>query len=300
MKHYLLMVTMFIVLMLSACGAVTPATSRRITSELETADGKGILLLIDVCLNESPIVGDDYFVISNSKDAARDVLSAVKKYISTVGVNNTASLIPFVCGASHRPSKIPERIAERIDGNIRLERKPFATDKILAADEAYLFALEYISTFLFESSLARSQSNQSSYQLEQSVNDRHIFESSISTVATRSGKSRLLYIGITGTSLSTGKAVALGIARFATGLALSVAVGPLYKSGGNNYGVVFVPGGVTDGSQTVAALLDLKTGGIVKTNIIHSYGDPMKAETLSQGESMRLLLRDIAFSETAK
>lgn len=283
---------------LIACGTVSPPTSQVLIRQSGTGIESGTLLLVDVCLNESPLIGDEYFVIANSKDAARVVLAAAEKYLGAIGFTNITGIVPFVCGAAHNTTGAPERVANLIDGDVLTLRQPFAVDETVAKDEEYLNALKTISTYIYQSALFRFSHAKSNDQPEGAVSPvarGYIVDGAIDKIKERSLKTNLVYIGITGTSLSSGKAAALGIARFASGLVFSVAAGPLFSAGGTGYYLVYVPGGITDGSQIASGVLDLRTGKLTGANVISVLGDPMKSEIFIQKDAMRLLLRDVVF-----
>jgi hypothetical protein len=287
-------------LLLAACSAAAPPTSRRLVAHASAADAAGTVLVVDVCLNHSPLVVDDYFVISNSKQGAEALMAATAQYFDASDVRIRTKLIPFVCGALHDDANGPKRVAEAIDADVSVRPQPVWISPDISADAEYVDALHTLSTYVFKRSLAlaSAQASASAASLDATVPDG--LHKAAAVVAQRSGRSSLIYVGVTGHSLSSGKAATLGVARFAAGLALSVAIGPVFAAGGMNYHVVILPGGPVDKRQMVAALFDLRQAALVRSNVIHGFGDPMKAEVLASRESVQLLLRDVAFSNTGK
>lgn len=282
-----------LLLLVGACGTPAPPTSRRVIAHESAADSAGTMLLVDVCLNYSPLGTDDYFVIANARQGA-DALAAAARQFFDAGndVRIRTQLVPFVCGALHDTGNAPKRVAPNVDGEVRVQPQPLWVAPDVAADPEYAAALTVLSSHLFQSSLVPAGT--AAAAVPQAVRD------AAAVVAGRSGRSSLIYVGVTGHSLSTGKAAAMGAARIATGVALSLAVGPVFTSGGASYGVVFVPGGPVDKRQMVAALFDLRQATVIRSNVIHGGGDPMDATVLASREAVQLLLRDVAFAPTGR
>ncbi len=301
-KGHLLKLVM--VLLLAACSTAAPPTSRRLVAHASAAGAAGTLLVVDVCLNHSPLVEGDYFVVSNARQGAQALMAATAQYFDASDVRIRTQLIPFVCGALHDEANAPKRVAEAIDADVSLRPQPAWIAPELASDAEYLGALHTLSTYVFRRSLAAAappaSASSAPADARAGAEAPGNVRQAAAVVAQRSGRSSLIYVGVTGHSLSSGKAATLGVARFAAGLALSVAAGPLFTAGGMSYSVVFVPGGPVDKRQMVAALFDLEQATLVRSNVIHGGGDPMKPEVLAGRESVQLLLRDLAFANAGK
>lgn len=288
------------VLLLAACSTAAPPTSRRLVAHASAVGAAGTLLIVDVCLNHSPLVEGDYFVISNARQGAQALMAATAQYFDASDVRIRTQLIPFVCGALHDDVNAPKRVAQDIDADVSVRPQPVWIAPELSGDAEYLGALHTLSTDVFRRSLAAAapQASASSASTDTATPDK--VRQAAAIVAQRSGRSSLIYIGVTGHSLSSGKAATLGVARFAAGLALSVAAGPIFTAGGMSYSVVFVPGGPVDKRQMVAALFDLQQATLVRSNVVHGGGDPMKPEVLAGRETVQLLLRDLAFANAGQ
>jgi hypothetical protein len=280
----------------AACGTPAPPTSRRVVAHEAAAQAAGSLLVVDVCLNHSALGVDDYFVVSSSRQGADALLAVIAQFFEATDVQIRTKLVPFVCGAVHDPDNAPKRVADVIDGAVRVQPQPLWVAPEVAADAEYMHALQLLSSHVFQRSLADLASKSSAPAGNASQASSSQLQDAAALVARRSGRSSLIYVGATGHSLSSGKAAALGVARVAAGIALSVAVGPVFTAGGATYGVVFVPGGPMDKRQVVAGLFDLQQAKLVRSNVIHGGGDPMKTEVLASRDSIQLLLRDVAFS----
>lgn len=281
--------------LLTACGTPAPPTSRRVVAHESVADSGGTMLIVDVCLNHSPLGVDDYFVVSNARRGADALTLATTQFFAPSEVRIESKLVPFVCGALHDSGNAPKRVADAIDGDVSTRPQPLWVSPEIAADLEYVNALQVLSTFIFERALARINIAESAPGAEPGATPATVRDAA-AVVARRSGRSSLLYVGATGHSLSSGKAAALGVARIAAGVALSVAVGPVFTAGGTSYGVIFVPGGPVDKRQLVAALFDLRSSAVVRSNVVRGGGDPMDPAVLSSRETMQLLLRDVAFN----
>jgi hypothetical protein len=298
------MLSLISAVLLAACSAAPPPTSRRVVAHASAADAAGTVLVVDVCLNHSPLGTDDYFVISNARQGAAALTASTAQYFDASDVRIRTKLVPFVCGAVHDADNAPKRVAEAIDAEVSVRPQPLWVAPEISADAEYVQALQTLATTIFQGSLAQStaaaSASASANAGPSATEAPEAVRKAAAVVAQRSGRSSLIYVGVTGHSLSSGKATALGVARFAAALALSVAAGPVFTAGGTSYGVIFVPGGPVDKHQTVAALFDLQQATLVRSKVVHGGGDPMKPEVLSRRESVQLLLRDVAFANADK
>lgn len=284
--------------LISACGTPAAPTSRRVVAHASAADAAGTMLVVDVCLNYSPLGVDDYFVVANARQGADALVAATTKFFEASDVRIRTQLVPFVCGASHDAGNAPKRVADAVDAEVRVRPQPLWASPDMAADPEYAGALQLLATHVFQRSLVPAASSPAGTAAADPAPEA--VRNAAALVAQRSGRSSLIYVGVTGHSLSSGKAATLGVVRVVAAVGLSVAIGPVFTAGGASYGVVFVPGGPADKRQMVAALFDLRQATLVRANVIHGGGDPMDAGVLSNRESVQLLLRDIAFSTAGK
>jgi hypothetical protein len=294
MKFYSLVV-LSLVCLLAACAAAPPK-SQRLVHHSELDGNSGALLMVDVCLNQDLLGDDDYFVVREARVGAQALIDAGSRYLSASGVSVGAKLIPFVCGALHDSDNQPKRAAESVGGATTKTTQPFGVTDELARDPEYLGALQKLATHVFQSAITAKRdavaNNSASSAILLSPAEAR---SAATVVAGRTHHSSLIYIGVTGNSLSTGKATASGVARFTIGLAISLAVGPI-AVGDTSQALIFVPGGPADTRQMVAGLVDLRSGTLIQSNIVHGGGDPMKHEVLTQPDAIQLLLRDLVFT----
>ena len=270
--------------------AVPPPTSQRVMAHGATADAAGTLLIVDVCLNYSPLGTDDYFVISNARQGARAIEAAMQRFLDAADVRTRTKLIPFVCGALHDPANTPKRVADDIDGPVAVRAQPLWIAPEVTGDAEYLAALQTLATHVFRRSVEAYDKDKAPQP--NATDDERVRQAS-ALVAQRSGRSSLLYVGVTGHSVSSGKAATFGVVRFVAGMALAVAVGPTFVAGGTSYTVVFVPGGPVDKRQMAAGLFDLSQGQLVRSRVVGGGGDPMKPEVVADQDALNLLLRDL-------
>jgi hypothetical protein len=289
-----------------ACSTPAPPTSRRVVAHESAADAAGTLLVVDVCLNHSPLGTDDYFVIGEARSGALALQGAVTRFFDASDVRILTQSIPFVCGAIHDPANAPKRVADAIDGSVSTRPQPLWVAPDVVADGDYVRALQTLATHVFLRSLAAVAAASpappagSAPASPAAAEPSEAVRQAAALVLQRTGRSSLIYVGATGHSLSSGKAATFGAARIAAGVALSVAIGPVFTAGGASYGVVFVPGGPVDKRQMVAALFDLRKAGVVRSNVVNGGGDPMKPEVLANPEAVQMLLRDLAFSTAGR
>ena len=300
-------------LALAAAGCAAPPPSvQRVVAHGAAADAGGTLLVVDVCLNYSPLVTGDYFVIANARQGASALEAATQQFLDAADVRARSVLIPFVCGALHDPANAPKRVADEIDGVVSERAQPLWVAPALAADADYVNALQILATHVFRRSVAAYDKDKPpapAPALDTNTNtntnsaadadaaaataDDERARRAAALVARKSGRASLLYVGVTGHSLSSGKATAAGVVRVVAGLAISLGIGPAFTAGGAQYGVVFVPGGPVDKRQMAAGLYDLRQGQLVRSRVVGSGGDPMKPEVLAERNGLNLLMRDL-------
>lgn len=289
------MLTLTIALAVAGCAAPPPPTVQRVVAHPAAVNAGGTLLVVDVCLNYSPLTEGDYFVIANARRGASALEAGTRQFLDAADVRTRSTLIPFVCGALHDPANAPKRVADEIDGAVSERAQPLWVAPELAADADYVNALQVLATHVFRRGVA-------AYDIDKppapdarpdTAADDERARLAAATVLRKSGRASLLYVGVTGHSLSSGKAAATGVARVVAGVAMSLAVGPVFTAGGVQYGVVFVPGGPVDKRQMAAGLFDLEHGRLVRSRMVGGGGDPMKPEVLAERDGLNLLLRDL-------
>lgn len=276
--------------LLAGC-AVQPTTGTRLTANTALAEDRSVLLVVDVCVNFSPLAGSDYFVVEPAQQGADAMVKAVHEYLAVHGVKVGTALTPFICGALHDAQNQPKRVATSIDKDVTARPQPLWVAPPVAADDAYRTALHELATWSYQGALARATEGQSGNPPPRWVDESRA-QQAMRVVRERSGHSSLIYVGVTGNSHSAEKASAVNVLRFVSGVALSMAIGPIYV-GQSGMNVVFVPGGLSDSMQMAAALVDLRDSRVASTRIVHSNGDPIKAEALVHPDALGLLLREI-------
>lgn len=83
-------------------------------------------------------------------------------------------------------------------------------------------------------------------------------------------------------------------------MALSLAIGPVFRTEGIEVYAVFAPRFPYDVRQMAGGFVDLDAGSVVRTKVVHDVGDPMKSEVLARKEALSLLLVDMAFSRISR
>lgn len=278
---------------LAAAGcAAPPPTTTRVVAHRTAADAGGTLLVVDVCVNYSPLASGDYFVVGNARQGASALQAATVQFLDAADVRSRTVLIPFVCGALHDGANAPKRVADEVNGAVAERTQPLWVAPEVAADADYVAALQTLATHVFRRSVAAYDKDKPAAP-EANADDDERARRAAAVVAQRSGRSSLLYVGVTGHSLSSEKAVAAGVARVVAGMAISMAIGPVFTTGGMTYSVVFVPGGPVDKRQMAAGLYDLQRGQLVGSRVVGGGGDPMKPEVLAERNGLNLLLRDL-------
>lgn len=281
-------------LLLAGC-AVQPTTGSRLTPHSVLAQDRSVLLVVDMCVNFSPLAGSDYFVVAPAQQSAETMTDAVQQFLALHGVKVGAALAPFICGALHDKGNAPKKVAAAIDGELSERPQPLWVATPVASDAPYRDALLDLATYAYQGALVRTEAAPAEAAAQRFVNDDRA-QQAMQVIRARSGHATLLYVGVTGSSMSTEKASAFNVLRVVGGLALSMAIGPIAISGGYGIQPVFVAGPVRDSTQMAAALIDLGELRIARTRVIHTNGDPLKADALVNPEGLGLLLREITLT----
>ncbi len=286
-----------VVLVCLAGCAVQPTTGTRLGAHSALAEDRSVLLVVDMCVNFSPLAGSDYFVIDPARQGAETMVTAVRQFLTLHGVSVGTALTPFVCGALHDAGNVPKKVAVAIDGELTERPQPLWSTATLAGDSAYRAALLEIATYSYQGALTEAASEATSAEAApQRFVDDDRAQRAMQLVRERSGHSTLVYVGVTGSSLSTEKASAFNVLRVVGGLALSMAIGPIAIGTGYAIQPIFVASPVRDSTQMAAALIDLRDTRVARTRVIHTNGDPLKADALVHPEGLGLLLRDITLT----
>ncbi|MGR3310562.1 MAG: hypothetical protein ACUZ77_07270 [Candidatus Brocadiales bacterium] len=258
---------------LFASCSVTPPKSQRVTNHpLLYRDG-GVLLVADVCIQHDAL-GDahDYFVITEGKAGAQALLDAVREYLENNGIQVSAELIPFVCGARHDSNSLQLSFANQVNGDISVGQQPFGVFDEIKDDPDYVNALSTASTYTFQYAMmpsvrANAGSNESSSQPPTQLVSSKEFKTAIAQIASRTRASSVLFLSVAGTSISSGKKAMRAVGDFTVGMAIGLATAGL----GTGYYVMFISGH-PDGMLMAGALIDLKTGALVWSNAVSASG----------------------------
>jgi hypothetical protein len=291
---------LFIILLIGAllagCSA-TPPRSGRVSHDPLLDRGNGVLVMLDVCIQQDALGdADDYFVISESRKGAQALLNASRKYLVDNNISVTAEIIPFVCGARHDANDMPQKIANHRNGTVNNARQPFDTTETIKADPVYADALSKASTYIFQyvmtKALKANESSRQSVDPEPAVlvTDEE-FRAAVALIAERTNVSSIFYIGVAGTSITSGKVAAQHIGRVIIGMATGLATGGL----GTNFGLIFIPGYQIDGRIMVAALVDPQSSQLTWSNSVRAGGDPAEPEVVANTDALALLLRGLMF-----
>lgn len=266
------------------------------TTHAALAEDRTVLLVVDVCVAYTQLVGSDYFVVEPSRQNAESLVADVKQFLTVQGVKVDATLVPFVCGALHDAANVPKKVATAVDGDIADQAQPFWLAPPLVNDATYRAALLDLATYWYQGALAQSTpAGQAPAAAPRFIDDGRAREA-MRVVRERSGHDNLIYIGVTGSSLSTGGTAVVNTLRFVAGVAISVAIGPIYVGSGSAIGVVYVPGIHRDAFQMAAALVDLRSARVPSSRVVHATGDPLKPEVLGHRNALGLLLRELTLA----
>ena len=289
--------------LVAACGTVNPPESKQLVRREAMGPGHDVLLLVDTCLSKSPLVGDDYVVVSNSKTGAKSISNVVQEYLKATGVSGIVPISPFVCGADRAWSKSQLRpAAENIDGQVTNRSFPIGPDLDFAKTSDFTDALGVVSSSVYRKALiaatAKSDKNNAQNGAIDATSEASL-RAATNFLLKSTGATSLIYVGAAGSSLSSGKAAALKIAQFVTAMAFgatSYSLGPAFRAVGSNYYIVYQSSASMDFIQVAAGYVDLQTGKVLRTNMIHSRIDPMQSSDLLSVSDTKLLMRELIFS----
>lgn len=252
--------------------------------------GDGTILVVDVCVKRNVLVGTDYALVSESKKGAQALADASRKYLESYGVRMHAVLIPFVCGAQQPTSNPPYLVADQLDGPPRQAQPPFAVADELTGDPEYLHALAQFSASTFQRPrLPKETVTAGKRNSQQPLVSMEDMRAAVAAIAARTHASAVLYLGVNGLSQSTGKKVAQRVAGVLIGMATGAATLGITGS----HGVGIIPGPTPDSWVMSASLVNLGNTQIVWSEAVKAYGDPLKADVISQSGPIDLLFSSL-------
>ncbi|MFQ5965797.1 MAG: hypothetical protein ACE5KZ_16110 [Candidatus Scalinduaceae bacterium] len=264
------------------------------------------MLIADVCIQHDALGDvDDYFVITEAKAGAQALLDATRKYLENSGIQVCTELIPFVCGTRHNPNNIPLRVADSVNGIVSVGQQPFGVFDEIKADPEYVNALSTASTYMFQHAMmpsaeANTGSKESSSQPLTQLVSAEEFKTAIGLIALRTHASSVLFLGVAGTSFSSGKKAALVAGDFIVSMATGLATGAATYNSGTGYYVMFTPGHQIQGMLMTGALVDLKTGALEWSNAVRAGGDPIKPKVVANANTLNMLLRYLKYQDASK
>jgi hypothetical protein len=289
-------VAAIVICVLTACSA-TPPKSQLVSYDRTLGQQGGVVLLVDVCIQRDALGDtDDYFVIAESKSGAHAVLGALKKYVQDSAIPIRTALIPFVCGARHDTHNSSIRVADSVDSPVHDAQQPLGVSEMIKDDPQYVNALSVVSSYAFERAAVSGNApgtNDEDMPSREApkIVDIEEFRTAVDVIKNRTQASSLLFLGVIGTSRSTGKAVAQGIGQFIVGMTTGVVTAGL----GTGYYLVFVPGHQIDGRVMEGAVIDFESGQLTWSNAVRAGGDPVKPGVIEDPQVLDLLFRDIMF-----
>jgi hypothetical protein len=251
----------------------------------------GVFLIVDSCILRDAVNDtDDCYVVAESKATAQALVNATRKYLSENGVPVRAAITPFTCGALLTESNSPQKVADRIDGNVTIIKQPFCVENEFSDDQEYMDALTKLSTYSFQKAMAVMAKREADRKFTKAPTPEQPcfintdeFNAAVSTVLSRTGASSVLYIGLLGNSRTSGKAVAQGVGDFFVGMATGLATG----------GMLIITPQHNDVSLLCANSINLASAECIWSNAINVVGDPVKSERITQPHIIQQLLFDL-------
>jgi hypothetical protein len=296
-----LSLTAVLCVLFAACSAAPPKNQRVTNDPLLYRDG-GVLLVADVCIQQDAL-GDahDYFVITEAKAGAQALLDATREYLVNNGIQVSAELIPFVCGAIHDSNNMQFRVATHVNGDVSVGQQPFGVFDEIKDDPDYVNALSTASTYTFQYAMmpsagSNADSNKSSSQPPTQLVSSKEFKTAIAQIALRTHASSLLFLSVAGTGTSSGKKTMRVV-----GNSIIVGILPALVDAGPRTGYHAMPIlGHPDGMLWMAGVLvDLKTGALIWSNGVSAYGNPIKPDVVANVKAVKLLLRDLIYQDAS-
>lgn len=279
-----------ILCLLTACSAAPP-TRHVVSHDPMLARQDGVLLLADVCVQKDAVGDDeDFFVVAESKSAARILLKALRTYIEDSNIPIRGEQM-VVCAARHGSAQ-DILVGDNFNAQSYRAPQPLYVQENIEDDKQYINALRNISTYAFErAAIDRTEDT----SVKQNQINKITFLNSADIVKNRTNASSILFLGALGTSRTGAKAVAEGVSSFFVGMATGLLTAGL----GTDYYVMFTPGQQVSGRFMEGALIDLESGELTWSNAVKAGGDPIEAETWLETHSLDLLFHDLLFKRTS-
>lgn len=281
------------VLLFSGCAGLNKTKFVQGHDPIMDQDG-GVVLFVDVC-NQMDTVGNDYFVVNESKKVSKAMVKGVTTYLEKNGVKVRSEITPFVCGALDTKENPPVKVAEKIGGAIKESKKPFGVIDEVAQDTEYLDALTTLATSIHGKEMydiaTYYNKNKKGKKVSQFILDEDKLKAASGVVKAKTGAASILYVGVNGTKVSGGKKFAQGLGCFTVGMATGLATGGA---------VSFIPGHRIDGKYFFAGLVNLESGKLVWDGWSHVAGNPLSPKAVVIPSHIDLLLKKLVFKEVPR
>jgi len=260
----------------------------------------GVVLLVDVC-NKIDVVGNnDYCVVNESREGAKELTKGIRTYLEEHGIEVRSEIIPFVCGACDSPDNTPTKVAENIGDDVKESPKPYGVADEIISDPEYMKALTTLSTYAFQAGMIKmledTTKKKEKFKRPDLIVNEDQLKSATDIIKEKTNASSILYIGVNGVKISGGKKFAQGLFSFTVGMATAVATAGL----GTGYYYTFIPGRKADGMYLCAGLINLETGNSVWKNWGNFNGNPIKPKYIANPNYINLLLKDLVMEQVPK
>jgi hypothetical protein len=283
-----------IVFVMVLTGCASPKQKFIVAHDPIMDENGGVVLIADVCVKQDVIGDDDYFVIAEAKEGAKALLSSARKFLEEKQVMIRNELIPFVCGAfSHGNNNASLKVAERIGEEIKESRPPFAVAPEIGNDPELVDALGKLATDSFQRSMIQKTNDEAKRTRKALPGQPPIIVSpdelkaATKLIAEKMGVSSVLYLGVNGTSISTGKAFAQNMLKISVGMVTGVATG---LATGGLFWVAYMPGGDVDWRYMTGGLVNLNSGECSWTSWASGPGDPLKPKVVAEERLLNTML----------
>ena len=302
---YFLGMASLICSIISGCSPTPPCS--HCVSHLSALDnGSRLLLLVDPCVQQDALgEGDDYFLVKESREGGEALANTVKKLLASENIMVNTAIIPFVCVAKHGKENKLLKVADHFGANVREESQPFDLSEDATNDPEYANALSVAATYMFENAISAIQEKNGDNSTSSADTNTHVynqeeFQQAANIIKAKTNSSTLLYVGVLGTSLSTGKYLSQRIGSMV--VAGGTAAAFLVATGGLGIGltVYFIPGVSDDGRIMGAAIADLNCGKILWSNVVQATGDPADPKILGNSQAASVLLHSLVFHPVDK
>jgi hypothetical protein len=293
MRRVAVFAGMVFLMVLTGC-AGTPKQKYVVAHDPIMDQSGGVVLIADVCIKQDVIGDDDYFVIAESKEGAKALLSSARSFLEEKQVNIHSELVPFVCGSlAHGDKNASLKVAERIGGEIKESQPPFAVAQEISSDPELADALGKLAASAFQHSLIQKANNEAMKAKKAlpepppMVVSPEELKAATNLIAAKMNAATVLYLGVNGTSISTGKAFAQGLLNVSVGLVTGVATA---LASGGMVSVWYMPGHGVDWRYMAGGLVNLSSGECAWTGWASCPGDPLKAKVVAEQENLNAML----------